>query len=120
MASENQNAKIWKGDDIVLRWTAADNQNVETFTAIWIMCDEVGGTRRLVKTTDGDFSQEGGITPIGNRMDIELPGTDTDEQSGIPPGNYYHEIQVYDHEGNTVVGGVGTITLEPPEYKRNP
>lgn len=120
MAAENQNFKIWKGDDIILRCNAVDSENVETFSAIWIMATEVGGTRLLVKTTEGDFSQEGGITPVGGRFEIDIPGTDTDEQSGIEPGNYYHELQVYDYEGKTVVGSTGTVTVEPPEYKRNP
>ncbi len=118
MAATNQNFTKWKGDDFVLRFTIQDSQDIEAYEAIWILATEVGGTRKIVKTTAGHFSQEGGINMVGNRVEIPMASAETDEASGIPVKTYYHELQLKDTGGNITMAAVGSFTLLEPEEKR--
>ena len=118
MGLTNQNITKWKGDDFEIRFTMQDSQDIETFKALWIMATEVGGTRLIVKTTPGHFSEEGGITLTGNRVNIPIDSALTDDASGIAEGTYYHELQMEDSLGNITMAAVGSITLIEPEEKR--
>lgn len=118
MAAFNQDFIRWKGDDFILEYTIKDVENAESFKAIWIMATEVGGTRKIVKTTEGHFSEEGGITIDENKIIIPFESSETDETSGIPPGQYYTELQLQDSLGKTTMAAVGMMDLRDPEEKR--
>ncbi len=118
MAATNQNFTKWKGDDFVLRFTIQDSTDIEQFKALWILATEVGGTRKIVKTTAGHFSEEGGISMVGNRAEIPIASDETDDASGIAAGTYYHELQIEDNSGNITMAAVGSFTLVEPEEKR--
>ncbi len=118
MAATNQNFTKWKGDDFVLRFTIQDSLNIEPFKALWILATEVGGTRKIVKTTAGHFSEQGGISMVGNRVEIPILSVETDSTSGLDAGTYYHELHMEDGEGRITMAAVGGFTLVEPEEKR--
>ncbi len=119
MAILNQNIRIYKGDDIIARYTIEDVSELVDYKAWWAMSPKDDLTNLLiVKTTAGDFSDEGGIEIEDNLVKVSFASEDTDEASGIDVDEYYCELQLEDDDGNTIVSAEGTAHVRPALRKR--
>ena len=123
MGKLGQDRTMWKGDDKILAFNIEDATDLEEgYSATWVMCEEepnagnsYNPTALLTKTTEDDPVT---ITFDGATVLVEVDGDDTGEASSIDPGEYYHELKLYDDDGNEAVSAVGTIDLRAPKTKR--
>ena len=118
-----QDFTMWKGDDKILAFNIEDATDLETgYTATWVMCAEepnAGNSYNptAVLTKDSEATPAT-ITFDGATVLVEVDGDDTGEASSITPGEYYHELKLYDTAGNEAVSAIGTIDLRAPKTKR--
>lgn len=129
MASTNQNFAKWEGDTFVIQFTINDAETeLNNYKAYWA-CSPITGSlvpgpidanspKTIVKTTPGDFSQEGNITYQSyNKFRVALKSTDTLGEETL---SYYHELTLADSlGGNSVVVSSGTFTLNPALFPSN-
>lgn len=101
----------WRGDTFFIQITIADAEtDLSGYKAYWSMALDETSSPVLVKTTDGDFSDEGGIEWVtDNRVRITLEKEDTD---ALTPGEYYHELAIEDGSGDSVIVSAGTFDLK--------
>ncbi len=118
MAILNQNIRIYKGDDIIVRYTIEDLSNLTDYKAYWSMAVDAESDKLIVKTTEGDYTEEGGITLEDNYVDVLFESEDTDQTSGIAVDAYYCELQLEDDDGKTVVAAEGTAHIRPALKQR--
>jgi hypothetical protein len=119
MALLNQNIRIYKGDDIIVRYTIEDLSNLTGYKAYWSMAVDAESGKLIVKTTEGDYTEEGGITLEDNYVNVLFESEDTDEtKTLISVGEYYCELQLEDGDGKTVVAAEGTVHIRPALKQR--
>jgi hypothetical protein len=111
MGTDNQNFFKWKEDSFFLQITIEDAQSsLSSYKAYWAMAPTATGPAVLVKTTPGDFSDEGGITwATGTMVRIQIDEEDT---ADLDIAEYYHELTLEDPSGNSVVTASGTFDLK--------
>lgn len=107
----NQDFFKWRGDTFFIQITIEDAEtDLSGYKAYWAMAPDETSPTVLVKTTDNDFTDEGGIEWVtGNRVRITLTKEDTDE---LDPGEYYHELAIEDGNGDSVIVATGTFDLK--------
>ena len=102
MTKVEQNAEIWAGDDVVLRFSILDSsgdaQDMTGNTASWVMQDEYNST--CITT-----SASGLIT--GSVIDIAVTGSG--HTNGLS-GYYYHELAAT-ASGSAITLSTGTIKI---------
>ena len=116
----NQNFTKHKGDDIIIQIPVDDVVSLDSFSLRWVMCpadpeEDPNSPILLDKSNDG---QEPEINTIDNVAFISLPSSETDNQSDISPGSYYHELHGLDAEGEGGVMASGTATFLPTRIGR--
>lgn len=113
MAAENQDFKMWQGEDKYLNFcvkdTKGDPVDLSGSNVIWKM------RRQVYNSTEPEIRKDtnNGITiidPAGGVFRVRLRPNDT---KTIPKGYYLHEAEVTDISGNVVVVTVGTVELMP-------
>ena len=111
MATTDQNATIYAGDDVDLQIAVTDaatgNPKVLTGASVqWAMFRAYKGTVVLTKDTDGGIT----ITDAaGGILTISIGAADTLD---IRPDDYAHEVEVTDSGGNVSTVTTGHITLK--------
>lgn len=129
MASTNQNFAKWEGDTFVIQFTINDAETeLNNYKAYWA-CSPITGSlvpgpidanspKTIVKTTSGDFSQEGGIEYLSyNKFKVGIRDSDTLGEETL---DYYHELTLANSFGNnSVVVSTGTFTLNPALFPQN-
>ncbi len=118
MTAIAQNAKIWKGDKRILRYRFTDSHSITNYKFHWSISVDTNASPVLVKTTDGDFTEEGGITIVGNKALVLLNPDDTDDNSSVPAGEYIMELQAYDVYDIPLMSAEGILTVVDPIKKR--
>jgi hypothetical protein len=117
MGTENQDFFKWKKDTFFLQVIIEDAQvDLSDYKAYWAMALSPTASPVLVKTTDGDFTEEGGITWVtSNSVRIEIDESDTAE---LDIDEYYHELAIEDGNGKSVVVSTGTFDLRQAIFPR--
>jgi len=111
VAAEKQDFKMWKGETKRLIITVTDQEGIPVDLAgaeiVWLMQRQAyNETVPRVRKETGD-----GIELVGGGVfHVNLQPADTEE---IPRGNYLHEAEVTDLEGNVSVVTIGTVNLAP-------
>lgn len=105
MALQNQNLTAYKGNKIVIVFAIEDATNLVGFTAKWSMAQTVSSTPIITKVTPT------GITISGLAVTVTIQPTETNQLSGIVPGNYHHELTLFDGTSAPFTAAVGTLTL---------
>jgi hypothetical protein len=109
MGTENQNFFKWKQDSFFIQVLIQDATDLSSYKAHWAMALSATHSPVLIKTTSGDFGEQGGITwTTPNTARIQINESDTQE---ISINKYYHELTVEDTSGNSVVVATGTFDL---------
>ncbi len=116
----NQNFTKHKGDDIVIQVPVDDVVSLENFTLRWVMCPEdpeenPNSPILLDKQNTGGNPE---IYTVENVAFIALPSNQTDNQSSIAAGSYYHELHGLDGDGEGGVMATGTATFLPTRIGR--
>jgi hypothetical protein len=106
MAHQNQNITAWKGNKIAIVVFIEDATNLVGFTAKWAMAVNPDSAPIITKTTPS------GISINGLTVTITINGNETNQSSGIAPGDYYHELTLYDETSATFTALTGTLTLK--------
>lgn len=90
--------------------------DLSSYQAYWAISESPGSSPVLVKTTDGDFSQEGGITWVTTEsLEMEISLSDT---LLLQPNIYYHELTIKDPvSGRSNVISVGDLDLRNSIFK---
>jgi hypothetical protein len=108
MGLTGQDFTTWKGNYRKIVFYISDVSSVTGGTAEWAMSSMSDtGTTLITKTSD----PTSGITLTGKNVTVILDPEDTDESSGIPPGEYYHELRLEDIAGQPTTPAIGTITM---------
>ena len=110
MGKLDQDFTTWKGNYRRIDFYIEDVSSVEGGLAEWGMSDSNTGSTLIYKTSTG------GTTPIvlsGKTVSVFLEPEDTDENSGIAAGVYYHELRLEDVVGQPTTPAIGTVTLLP-------
>lgn len=111
MATTDQNATIYAGDDVdinvaVTDPATGDPKNLTGATVQWAMFKEYKGTVVVTKDTDDGVT----ITDAANgELTISLDAADTED---VRPDIYAHEVEVTDGSGNVSTVTTGHITLK--------
>lgn len=111
-----ENFELFAGDDKVLRITVVDTANavvdITDFLEIrWKMARTVHQSPLLEKSlNNGIVIVNGG----SGRYDIVLNSPDTE---AMRQGDYYHEAECIDEDGNVATVMIGTITILPTLIK---
>jgi hypothetical protein len=114
MGTISQNFIKWKGDNFIIQYTIEDATNLTGFKATWSLATSPSNSTRLITKTSGS-----GINFSTNYVYVTMSRTDTDQNnSEIPAGMYYHELQLINSEGLETVAAVGTLDLRDPIVKR--
>ncbi len=136
MPKLQQNLVMFKGDDLPIEWlhvgpawqTNREVISIEAADEIeWRMCEEAPSAENLYDPTvvmtktraGGDITVvTSGLYETNDTIRVQLDSDDTDEASGVDPGEYYHEIIINYGGTDTVVVGTGFIDLRSPAGKR--
>lgn len=116
MAREGQDFFKWEEDSFKIQVLVEDaSVDLSSYQAYWAVAEGPTYSPVIVKTTTGDFSQEGGITwSSTDRLLIEVDKTDTD---GLTASIYYHELTIKDPiSGDSTVISVGDFDLRKPLF----
>jgi hypothetical protein len=110
MGTDNQDFFKWREDSFYIQITIEDAEtDLSEYKAYWAMAVGPTGPPLLVKTTPGNFSNQGGITwPTGNMVRIQINESDTENLEIM---EYYHELTIEDPSGKSVVASTGTFDL---------
>ena len=116
----NQNFTKHAGDDILIQFLVEDLPDLESFSLRWVMCIDDPDTDPqspilLDKSNTGSNPQ---ISTSDNIVFVSIPSEETDKNSSIQPGRYYHELHGLDSEGKGGVLGSGVGTLLPTRIGR--
>lgn len=107
MGLTGQDFTTWKGNYRTIVFYISDVSSVTGGTAEWAM-SFIGTTgSTLISKT----SSNTGVTLSGKSVTVTLEPTDTDDNSGISSGEYYHELRLEDVSGQPTTPAIGTITL---------
>lgn len=102
-----QNFTTWKGNYREIAFFVEDVVSVESANAAeWGMSVSESSPKLIHKTLAA--SQ---ITLSGQIVTVILNPEDTDDDSGIEAGTYYHELRLVDGDGNPSTPAIGTVTL---------
>ncbi len=116
----NQNFTKHKGDDIVIQIPVDDVVSLDGFSLRWVMCadgpEEDPGSPILLDKLNTGGSPE--IYTVENVAFIALPSSQTDNQSSIVAGSYYHELHGLDGDSEGGVMATGTATFLPTRIGR--
>lgn len=105
-----QNLTTWKGNYREIKFLIEDVATVEDcLEAEWAMSASESSAALITKSTDDDPAT---ITFSGKYVIVKLFPEDTDEDSEIEPGNYYHELRLIDPSGNPSTPAIGIVTLK--------
>jgi hypothetical protein len=116
MAREGQDFFKWEEDSFKIQVLVEDaTTDLSSYEAYWAVAETPSSTPVIVKTTDGDFSEEGGITWTSTDvLVIDVDKTDTD---GLTHSAYYHELTIKNPITNeSVVIAVGEFDLRRPLF----
>jgi hypothetical protein len=116
----NENFTKHLGDDFIIQFTIDDVPTLDGFYLRWVMCEdtpaEVPDSPLLL-----DKSNQGGspqVYTLDNYAFVIIPSSDTDAQSAIAAGSYYHELHGLDGDGEGGVLGSGIATFLPTRIGR--
>lgn len=99
---------------MLIVFTIDDIQSLTGYSAEWNVAVEPDSTKLITKTNAG------GIEFDGNKVLVTVSSTETNQHvTAIPPGQYYHELQLVDPLGKKTVAAVGVMTLLNPAKKRS-
>lgn len=108
MGKLTQNFTTWKGNYREIKFTIDDVASIEDADEVEWGMSVSESTAKLIHKTMADLQ----ITLSGKVVTVILEPEDTDEDSGIAAGNYYHELRVVDGSGNPSTPAIGTVTLK--------
>jgi hypothetical protein len=112
MALTSQNDEFYSGDRRSLNFTVKDGNDavidITGATFLWTC-------RRSVLSADAEISKVSGESPseidivdaANGRVDVEIDPVDTAAISG----DFYHELQMTDAQGNPTTVAFGTLTI---------
>lgn len=128
MASVNQNFTKWEGDAFIIQFTINDaEEDLSNYKAYWA-CSPItaslapsyvnaNSNKAIVKTTTGDYSNEGGIAyQATDKFRVTITKTDTLNITA-DTGSFYHELTLAKSDGtDSVVVSSGTFTMQFPLF----
>lgn len=104
-----QNFTTWKGNYREIDFYIEDVSSLDGATVKWAMSESEITEKLIEKVSTGATP---GITLDGKTATVILNETDTDYNSGIDAGDYYHELRIVDSEGHVSTPAIGTVTLK--------
>jgi hypothetical protein len=109
MTATAQNVTMYRGDTAILTVTVTDSDNgdaAKNITGATVRYVAVRrGTAYITKTVGSGIVL---TTPASGILTITLDPADTDD---LTPGEYEHEVEITDGDGNVSTVTVGTLTI---------
>ncbi len=101
MALKNQDFEMWKGNNKELLFTVEDVANLDGSISNWAVSKAGQKEKLFVKTV---------VNSEGKIVTIPVLPEDTED---LPPGNYYHELEIIDGVGSIFTAAIGQMRLYP-------
>ncbi len=102
MAKINQNVILWRDRFRVVQFTIEEVEDLEGYTAEWAMSASAGSSALVSKSTSDDVEIDD-VKVFVTFYPSDFTSTSADE--------YYHELLLYDGEGNPIQAVTGNVDL---------
>ncbi len=102
MAKIEQDLILWRDRFRVIQFTIEEVSDLIGYSANWAMSNRAGSTSHLSKALGGDIEID----------DVKvLVSFYPSDFENIAEGEYYHELLLYDGEGNPIQAATGIVDL---------
>lgn len=108
MGKLNQNITIWKGNYVELRAVIDDVLDLTGSVITWAMSVDASTAKLITKSTETTIP---GVTIDERIVTVILNPADTNDESGIAAGDYYHEMRIVDANGKPSTPFIGKVEL---------